>query len=128
MVDGNATEAAVEYSDTCPKCGVGVGEPHLIHCTAARCLATGYQRFLCREHGGTSPECGYQTWDGYWPGDREAAGFGWWCVRNPDGPGYISVPPGTPGASPDLNRLYGSGEARWDRTAQRWVRADGGGQ
>ena len=100
----------------CPDCGVAPGKIHHGHCDVARCLVTGGQRFSC---WGDHDDCGHDTWTGEWPGEMEATEFGWFAVLVP-GQGWVSVPPGTPDAIPDLNRLVV--EARWSPEERRWIR------
>ena len=96
----------------CPDCDAAIGEEH-DDCDVARCLHTGLSRLGC---DGEGHDCGQDVWTGRWPGDAECEEFGWYAV----GPPWVSCPPGTPGAGPDLNRL--ATEARWDRDQRRWVK------
>ncbi len=99
----------------CNDCGVQPGEPHAEGCDVARCLAHGTQRIQC----GPGHDCGQDIWSGRWPGVAECEEFGWWTVFVPYGdPSWRPVPPGTPGAVPDLTRLVT--EATWDPSAKRW--------
>lgn len=62
-------------------------------------------------------------WTGEYPGSAECREFGLWCLWGPDmdppRQGWVSVPPGTPGASENLNRLYSVAE--WDVKVGRLV-------
>ncbi len=62
-------------------------------------------------------------WSGEWPGVAECREFGFWAVFGPemDPPavGWVSVPPGTVGATENLNRLHT--DCRWDVDKQKWV-------
>lgn len=58
-------------------------------------------------------------WTGEWPGVAECREFGWYAKRAPIG--WHPCDQRDDGATEDLNRLY-SGEARWDRDTQRWVK------
>jgi hypothetical protein len=99
----------------CPDCAVAPGKIHHGYCDVARCLVTGGQRFSCwGDH-----DCGHDTWTGEWPGYAEATEFGWFALLV-SGQGWVSVPPGTPGAIPDLNRLVV--EAHWSPEERRWIR------
>jgi hypothetical protein len=117
----------------CPDCGAPVAHPHTEGCAVARCLYTGGRRLSCGSRHRADLEldhaCGGDAWTGRWPGEAEAAEFGWWACWDGPGPeqgwdyqgqGWIQVPAGTPGAVPDLDRL--STDAQWDRDALRWVR------
>lgn len=125
---------ALEKTDRCPDCQVGIGEPHEDGCDVARCLWDGGQRLSCdyaldysdepesdpRRIDPADPhDCGKDTWTGYWPGEVEAVEFGWWIYW---GPPWIRCSPEHPYARPDLNRLHI--EARWDRVGQRWTLSD----
>ena len=118
--------------NSCPDCGVEPGQQHHDGCDVARCLWTGTQRLMCRWFGLdpvlTEHDCGRDVWTGEWPGEREAAEFGWWTYW--DGPGWehgwdyrgrgwVRVTADHPNAQPDLNRLHL--EARWDRKSGRWL-------
>lgn len=120
-----------EERQDCPDCGVQPDEPHAGGCDVARCLWTGTQRLSCQWFGLdpvlTEHDCGRDVWTGDWPGEREAAALGFWCIW--DGPcpelgwdyhgrGWVRVAADHPGATPDLNRLQT--EARWDRRNRRW--------
>jgi hypothetical protein len=43
-----------------------------------------------------------ELWTGEWPGTVACREFGWWVLDTAHG--LIPVPPGTPGATEDLNR------------------------
>lgn len=101
--------------NTCPDCDARIGDEHGDQCDVARCWVTGGQRLSCmmrHDHGD-------DTWTGRWPGEAEAEEFGWWTTLEPPGQGWKSVPAGTPGAMPDLNRLHR--EATWDPNQRRFV-------
>lgn len=102
--------------NACPDCGVDVDEEHIPGCDVERCPECGRQRLLC----GCPEELPSLPWTGEWPGKAECQDFGWWAIRNPNGPGWISVPAGTAGATEDLNRLYR--DATWDKDQRRWVK------
>jgi hypothetical protein len=125
----------------CSDCAAQPGEPHGDGCDVARCMAYGSQRALCQPgarmvvrgyYPWGSPivgwewdghDCGKDVWSGRWPGEAECEEFGWHAVFVPYGnPSWQPAPAGTPGAVPDLNRL--AVEARWDRSAKRWVKPD----
>lgn len=94
----------LEFQDTCPDCGVAVGQSHLKDsvdggCDIARCLVTGQQRLMCdRDH-----DCGHDLWEGVLPGPLNCYRLGWML-----GPG-----------DPDLRRLYTKG--MWDARQRTWV-------
>lgn len=89
----------------CNQCGAAPGELHRVHgCDLERCAWCGGQLWTCG-----CPQAKVDTlprvpWSGEYPGDSECREFGWMV-----------------GSEPDLMRLKGSGEARWDRKAARWV-------
>ena len=89
----------------CPDCGVAPGEPHEDGCDIPYCTVCGSQRLACHLLGddcaGHDPRA--NVWEGEKDSKRECREFGWWSVFVPDN-GHIPVPPGTPGASEDLNR------------------------
>lgn len=133
----------------CPDCAVKPGELHDPGCDVERCALCGGQAIgydciyevlgLSREEVDDlrdSPEGdavfarldaavaavgGRLPWTGVWPGDVEAAEFGFWC-RWVDGKGWVSCEATHPDATEDLNRL--ATEARWDAAARRWTRAE----
>lgn len=122
----------------CNDCAAQPGEPHGDGCDVARCMAYGTQRIQCGPgsrlvphvglYGGIEVtmvfdghDCGKDVWSGEWPGVAECREWGWWACFVPYGdPSWRPCSPAHPGAVPDLNRLVT--EARWDRSAKRWVR------
>ncbi len=117
--DDNAISQSKSTSDnTCPDCGVAVGQIHEICCDVEPCPECGRQLISCGCEA-YNPERRV-PWSGEWPGKAECREFGWYSKRNPDGPGYIRCNKDDPDASEDLNRLY-EGEAEWDWELQRWV-------
>lgn len=101
----------------CGDCAVKPGEPHTDGCDVARCMVAGYQRIGCPE----DHDHGRNIWTGVWPGEAECREFGWFSVFTDKG--WVQCTADTPGAGPNLNRLYGTGEAEWDRETGRWVKA-----
>ena len=107
----------------CPDCHAGLGEIHRDGCDVEACPACGGQLLSC-DCPSNSPqwkerwEARRIAWSGEFPGVAECREFGWWCQRNPDGPGYVPVPAGTPGAYYNLNKL--AVDATWDADAGRW--------
>lgn len=93
--------------ESCPDCGVGIGERHDGGCDVARCWHTGGQRVSCPcvAYG----ECGEDEWSGFWPGVPECQEHGW-----------VTVDEKTRYVIWDLNRLMT--ECRWDRGERRWVK------
>lgn len=130
----------------CGDCGAKPGQFHTPGCDMERCPMCGGQSISCHciyvENGmdpdrleETHPEIyvGGPTkemeavwdakwaakripWSGEYPGSAECREYGFWCV----GPPWVSVPAGTPGATEDLNRLYGR-ETVWDVEKQKRV-------
>jgi hypothetical protein len=84
----------------CPDCDVAIGEPHRPGCDVERCSVCYGQRLLCGCVGHEPLEV---VWEGEQPGAAACRFLGWWAVRT--GAGWRPCPPGTPGASEDLNRL-----------------------
>lgn len=105
--------------NSCPDCDAAAGEVHDDGCAVERCPRCGNQRVSCGCPRRAVSKFQRQPWSGEWPGLAECREFGWWCLRNPRGAGYVPVPEGTPGALEDMNRL--ATEARWDRDKGRWV-------
>lgn len=60
------------------------------------------------------------VWTGRWPGEADAVAFGWFCKRNPHGPGWVPCEESDPEATPDLNRLHI--DATWNKKTSRWVK------
>lgn len=81
---------------TCPDCGVDEGRPHDDGCDVAICPTCG-QQVLSHDEDHLAPQT---YWTGFWPGTIECRERGWYVV----GPPWLPVPPGTPGATEDLNR------------------------
>lgn len=93
--------ASTPDHNLCPDCAVLPGENHVPGCDVERCPACRGQALSCGcgWDGHTPPPL---PWTGTWPGEREAADLGWFCVMTDEG--WCQVPPGYPGARPDLNR------------------------
>lgn len=96
----------------CPDCRAMPGSPHDEGCDVERCGDCGIQRVQCTCANKT-PE----IWTGEWPGVVDCRRLGFWCMRNPVGPGWIPVPAGTSGAIEDLNRL--ATDTYWDAKLKR---------
>lgn len=101
-------------SHHCPDCGVQPGATHRPGCDVERCADCGHQRISCG--------CKVMThepliWSGKWPGEEECEKRGWFAILV-QGRGWQTVPPGTPGACPDLNRL--AVETRWNPQTQEY--------
>ena len=103
----------------CPDCCVMVGELHAKGCDIERCPDCGYPWFGC-SHRPENLAYPRIPWTGERPGDTECAEFGWYAILDPEAPGWIACEPGTPGSTPDINRLYK--EAAWDPKQARFVR------
>ena len=58
------------------------------------------------------------AWTGLWPGEAECREFGWFA-QFVEGKGWVPCDPDTPGAQPNLTRLYST--ATWDPEKARWV-------
>ena len=90
----------------CPDCAVAPGEVHRSGCDVERCSSCLGQRLSC---GCADHDPDKSRWDGEWPGAKECRERGWWCTDghgpHPRRGAYLPCPPGTPGATEDLNRL-----------------------
>ncbi len=83
----------------CPDCETGIGEPHEQGCDVERCTVCQIQRIQC----GCNAHSGFQAaWSGWWPGEQEAASFGWFVVWV-QGMGWHPCREEVKGAIPDLN-------------------------
>lgn len=129
----------------CRCCGALPGAFHQFFCGIETCARCGGQATICvciyeecgidyrtmeKEYpaifaNGPTDEM-YAIWDqGWdsrripWAGERhgliDCRRLGLWCVW---GPGWTSVPAGTPGAMEDLNSLFR--KCDWDAVSQRW--------
>ena len=122
-------------------CGAAIGEPH--YCDFARCMWTGQQLCQCEDGLLTivarrlidlgdrqlseelqdqyaldlTHDCGVCIFDGYYPGEQEAAEYGWYSRFDH---GWVSTTEDDPRGNADLNRVMA--ECDWDRDRQRWVR------
>lgn len=133
----------------CPDCDVAPGEHHMNGCDVERCPRCGHQLISCEciyavngmdvatleeKHpdifvSGPTPEMEKKwndewglrrmPWTGIWPGVVECEEYGFWSVLSKT-KGWVSVSKETPGAGPDLNRLYK--ECVWDPEKQRMVK------
>jgi hypothetical protein len=100
-------------SNKCPDCNVSIGSLHQVSCDVERCPCCGGQALSCEGFNPDDPR--RMPWTGEWPGVAECREFGWYAIfKN----GWQSVDPSTPGATPNLNRLYTDGQ--WDAKAQRF--------
>jgi hypothetical protein len=107
----------------CHDCGAEPGQTHIRGCDVERCSACGDQRLQCDTGNGACANVNgvvhdslFARWTGIWPGAGECAALGYYTVWDPNGVGkpemnygHIQVPPGTRGATEDLNRLYKEG-------------------
>jgi hypothetical protein len=84
----------------CPDCSVAIGEPHGPGCDVERCSVCYGQKLFCDCVGHEPLEV---VWEGEEPGAAACRFLGWWAIRT--SAGWRPCPPGTPGASEDLNRL-----------------------
>ncbi|WP_051740061.1 hypothetical protein [Kitasatospora sp. MBT66] len=107
----NTLESWQEHLAECPDCGTAVGEAHDARCDQAMCLGCGVQRISC--DGGH--RMGVDRWTGTDPRFAACEELGWFALAEP---GWPRCAPGTPGAWPDLNRLYA--EADWDPRTRTW--------
>lgn len=87
----------------CPDCTARIGDPHDAGCDVAICPTCGQQAM---SHDAYDPRTrtyhvpAATYWTGFWPGVIECRERGWYVV----GPPWVPVPPGTEGATEDLNR------------------------
>jgi hypothetical protein len=112
----------IREKSICPDCSVEPGQLHVPGCDIEPCPACGGQAISCPcpgKNGISASGSRRVPWNGEWPGKAECREFGWYARRAPVG--WETCSENDAGAREDLNRLHG-GEARWDRTAQRWVR------
>jgi hypothetical protein len=110
---------------TCPDCGAEPGDLHTFGCDVERCPACGGQLISCGCFEDSFDQDSIpdrMPWTGEWPGLQECREFDFWCIRNPDGPGYIPCDKDHPEATEDLNRLVM--ECVWDRKRKHWVKKD----
>jgi hypothetical protein len=102
-------------------CGANIGEHHTLGCHKEPCPYCGGQLLVCRlsRVHDPSPE-DRLVWDGYFPGEREAAENGW--IVKPGLQGLIpcSANDPDPRVVPDLNKVRLN--YRWSREGKAWVK------
>lgn len=103
----------------CSGCGAEPGAYHDAGCGQEQCAKCGGQLLGCGCIGSRGPKRRL-PWTGLNLGVAECHEYGYFCVRNPIGTGYIPSHPDAPGATEDINRLVS--ECRWDAKAARFVR------
>ncbi len=106
-----------ETRETCPDCGVKIGENHRINCDVERCSNCGGQRLSCCCDSGENNAL--IPWTGIWPGDEDAIRLNLWC-RWCEGKGWVKCSSDHPDALPDLNTLMEISE--WNKEALRFER------
>jgi hypothetical protein len=78
MLDGLLEENRKMATRSCPDCGVEPGNKHRDGCDVARCVnpetSKVQQRLMCG-----CGDCGEDTWEGFWPGIKEAYELGFVC-------------------------------------------------
>lgn len=111
-----------KISAYCPECHASIGTHHKDGCDVAQCLNCGGQRLSC---GCSNP--GKDTWDGYWPGTKEAEEYGFFCKSNcvfSDPGGVIinrtSCRVDDPDAVVDITTLHFN--CVWDKDKKRFVK------
>jgi len=137
----------LEMRETCPDCGVKIGETHQPNCDIERCPFCGEQMLQdeCRyeyfginvstmeeEHpwiykNGLPDELAEKyeehlrphllKWDGVWPGARECREYNLWSKWTNHG--WQKCDANDPEASEDLNEL--AMRSHWDKDAKRYV-------
>lgn len=137
----------LELQQTCPDCGVSIGQHHKPGCDVERCPFCGVQMLqdeCCYKYFGidvaTMEEKHPQIyanglpeelaekweehlrphlllWDGAWPGVRECREYDFWCKWTARGWQRCSAD--DPSATEDLNGL--AIHASWDREQKRFV-------
>lgn len=74
IVEINDIRWAVFPSETCPDCGVGVGDRHEAGCDVERCSNCAGQRLGC---GCETHDPDLSVWIGLWPGEVTGILKGW---------------------------------------------------
>jgi hypothetical protein len=87
----------------CYSCGAKPGDRHTGACAVMRCSGCGGQALSCSCEA-TEQDYEATRWTGTWPGAALAEHLGLWSVMGFGG--WQPVPPGTEGASADINSLY----------------------
>jgi len=105
-------------SNTCPDCGVSVGELHKDYCDVERCPRCGDQYYSCDCTIEQLTNLKRIPWSGEWPGKAECREYGFYS-KKASGKGWIPCGKEEDGATEDLNRL--EIECIWNIELQRWV-------
>jgi hypothetical protein len=116
----------MKLRETCPDCGVGIGELHQRGCDIETCPKCGGQALSC------DCECEFPDdqrigWIGCTPSHQAADRYNFYCYWDPAGRGdpaqhygWKRVPKTDPRADLDLNRVFD--ECRWDRNRKQFIK------
>lgn len=108
-----------EIRQTCPDCGVAIGELHTLGCDVERCMICGGQLLSC---GCKKKSRKRQQWTGYWPFTDVCRKFNLWSKMTEKG--WTPCDKDDPEAGEDLNTLYE--KYRWDPKKQEWYLPEDG--
>src|SRR4051812_14033760 len=99
----------MDVQQSCPECGVRIGEPHHRRCDVEPCPYCGRQLTSCSCIG-YIPNDDRMPWTGEWPGVAECREYGLYTKWGRGG--WEPCGADDPEAVPDLNRLIKEGI--WD--------------
>jgi hypothetical protein len=103
--------------NSCPDCGVSIGDIHQEGCDISRCKIHGNQLLKCLFLH-ESNDCRPTKFSGYFPGTEEAIERGWFSYLDKTKT-WIKCEASHPEASPDINKVLI--ELEWNSEQEKFV-------